>query len=540
MKPALTGIRIHALGIVPLAQREETTMAGITHQRRPDQRQVSFWSWSYLKVLLVSGLLIPTAPAFAQTAAPEQIASADPAPAQTDSQTTSPDQAAPAQTQTSSLVVTGGSSATFIGGSAVPEAAKVGNSGAATYSIPITVAPGVAKLQPNLSLVYNSQSRKNELLGVSWSIGGLPTIERCKATIAQDGFAGTINYDPNDRFCMDGLRLMAVSGSYGGNLTEYRTEVDIGIKVISHDQAGSGPAWFEAKTKDGKIMEFGKEGYSDIHAADIQGVPRSDIRVWALSSIRDTKGNTVSFTYMRDNTIGHYHPNQIAYTSNGSLQANRFVVFTVEDRPDTFPMYLGGSVVTVAKRITNIKTYVGGTDAGNLVRDYKLTYECNINDCNTATKRSRLKTISECDKNGNCLPAETTASVSYTFTYQEGGDSTLTYNQFDVNDNQWDPTKAWTGDFNSDGLMDIASKDNNSMWVHLSDGAGNFTPVETPVQSYAFDGTKLWVGDYNGDGRSDFATHNNGKIWTYLAKSDDSGQFELPIQYNSEPWQINP
>jgi RHS repeat-associated protein len=417
----------------------------------------------------------------------------------------------------------------------VPGMAKVEATGGVSYAIPIVVPPGRAGIQPSLAFVYNSQGG-NGLLGMGWSISGLPTIHRCPKRLEPDGISGGISYTSEDRYCMDGARLMVVNGyAYGANGAEYRTEVDNGIKIVSVGQSASGPASFVATTKEGKILEFGNGGNSDI-----QAVGRSDIRVWGLSSIRDTKGNTLTVTYTKDSTNGHYNPNQISYTSNTNLQANRFVVFNVEDRPDTFPMYLGGSVITVAKRITHVTTYVGGTGPANLVRDYKLTYECNINDCNTVTKRSRLKTISECDKNGNCLPVETPQSVSYTFSYQEGGNSTFDYHQFDVNDYQFDHLKVWTGDVNADGRMDILSYNNNHIWSHLSDGAGNFTGVGTYVQSYAFDGTKLWTGDFNGDGRADFATFSNGKIWTYLAKNDDSGYFEAPIQYNPQTWQIDP
>jgi hypothetical protein len=38
---------------------------------------------------------------------------------------------------------------------------------------------------------------------------------------------GGVNYDDNDRYCLDGQRLIAISGQNGKSGSEYRTEIDI-------------------------------------------------------------------------------------------------------------------------------------------------------------------------------------------------------------------------------------------------------------------------------------------------------------------------
>src|SRR6185503_9411324 len=110
-------------------------------------------------------------------------------------------------------------------------------------------------MEPKLALVYNSQSG-NGLLGVGWSLEGLSAITRCPGTVAQDGVRGAVNYDANDRFCLDGQRLMPGS-NYGADGAQYRTEREIFTKVISYGTAGNGPAWFKAWTKSGQVIEYG-------------------------------------------------------------------------------------------------------------------------------------------------------------------------------------------------------------------------------------------------------------------------------------------
>src|SRR5262249_47729349 len=120
---------------------------------------------------------------------------------------------------------------------ALPGKFGVSTSGAATYTIPIAVPPGTAGVAPSLSLEYNSHDGDG-IMGIGWSLGGLPSIARCPMTIAQDGWKWGVDYNSSDHFCLDGQRLVVVNGLYGGDDEQYRTEVDSYSRIISHCSAG--------------------------------------------------------------------------------------------------------------------------------------------------------------------------------------------------------------------------------------------------------------------------------------------------------------
>lgn len=130
--------------------------------------------------------------------------------------------------------------------------------GGAVYSIPIQVPEGMGGIQPNLSIVYNSQSC-NGLLGWGWNLGGLSAITRVGQTNYHDGKVTGVSLDYHDRFALDGQRLMVLDGAtYGSNNAEYRTEVDGMSKIVSYTESDiNGPKYSKVFTADGLIMEYG-------------------------------------------------------------------------------------------------------------------------------------------------------------------------------------------------------------------------------------------------------------------------------------------
>ena len=123
----------------------------------------------------------------------------------------------------------------------------VGGDGSANYSIPIAVPPGTNGVKPNLSLNYSSH-QDNGLIGKGWNLSSLSAISRCSQTLAQDGKIHGVDYTSNDRFCLDGSRLMLTQGTYGANNSVYHQEIENWTQVVAHGRCGTGPCYFTATT----------------------------------------------------------------------------------------------------------------------------------------------------------------------------------------------------------------------------------------------------------------------------------------------------
>ena len=91
-------------------------------------------------------------------------------------------------------------------GAACHAQVSVSADGQPGFSYPIAVPPGIAGVQPSLSLVYSGGG--NGPLGVGWVLSGTSVIARCPATKDVDGVVRGVNYASSDKLCLDGQRLI--------------------------------------------------------------------------------------------------------------------------------------------------------------------------------------------------------------------------------------------------------------------------------------------------------------------------------------------
>ena len=386
---------------------------------------------------------------------------------------------------------------------AMPGKLSVGATGKAGYDIPIAVPPGIAGMEPNLSLSYSSGAG-NGIAGMGWSISGLSAITRCRRTPAQDGQWGGIEYNANDRFCLGGKRLVAVAGTYGDDGTEYRTEIDGFLKIVSYGKVVSGtgvpgtsPEWFRVWTKSGRIMDFGATGDSRVEVVRADppaaGEP-VEVKSWAANRVADAAGNYMTLSYFEDSLTGAHRPVQIDYSFNdtAAVAAQSSVQFVYEARPDLIQGYPGSSLATLDVRLQAIRTYTDGA----LVRDYGLAYETG-----GATGRSRLTSVTECDGGGNCL-------VPTTFAWQPENAGFTSDPGYDLPvELRWLGDRTAFVDVNGDGLQDFmwAYNGNRRVWLNTGSGWVESGPEYTPPFDIVMD-SKLQgrFADVNGDGLPDF------------------------------------
>ncbi|MBI2384187.1 MAG: hypothetical protein HYV18_08975 [Gammaproteobacteria bacterium] len=178
---------------------------------------------------------------------------------------------------------------------------SVSPGGQASYTIPIAVPPGRGGMEPKLALAYDSSGGDGPA-GYGVSLTGLSQITRCPATLDQDGVVDPVDYDNNDRFCLDGQRLVAVTGAYAGIGAEYRTEVESFSKVVSYGGVAGDPEYFRVWTKSGLVMEFGNDGNSRFRRPAAGKALATQARAWAVSKITDTVGNIMTVTYQDQNS----------------------------------------------------------------------------------------------------------------------------------------------------------------------------------------------------------------------------------------------
>lgn len=441
--------------------------------------------------------------------------------------------------------------------------------GGATYTIPIQVPEGINGIQPNLSIVYNSQSGDG-LLGWGWNLEGLSVITRTRVSEYYDGSVNGIDLTGKE-FALDGQRLLPVNYYYNDSI-EFRTEVDGMTKIVAYYKESSLKVWyFKVWFSDGTIAYYGNSTDSKVMLQE-----EDNVCVWLLKRLEDRDGNYMTYHY---NTGGaHYYLETIKYTGNSNAGFGpMFIVnFNYEPRSseNVEMSFIGKNDLKMNVLLKSIEIkkwkkedYIpvlikynfkhfarkdSNGSFGRYIYDRLDTIKCSYfdNSFNPAKEYAYNPTVIEYGTypdifNGNTNPP-----------FTEGYKTAICTSNSNYLSNQ-----KFVGDLNGDGLSDMITPHNEDTksYVCLYFNKGNTKSIYQPgtidfdVQEILVCDklhpkiTWIYVCDFNGDGLDDFLVfyqEDNSiayfKVFkAYKSKIDENGvyQAECVGYYNCGPGQ---
>ena len=310
---------------------------------------------------------------------------------------------------------------------------SVSLTGGAKYNIPVTIPKGVNGVEPNVSLVYNSQAG-NGIAGYGWEINGVSSITRISATNYHDGKIDGIDFNSMDRFALNGQRLLLKIGTgvYGGDGAEYETENYSNIKISSHGisslGANYGPAYFLVEYPNGNKEYYGNSSTS-----------LSKIE-WAISYWTNSLDVRINYQYI--NTGNKLAISSISYGLIGTNVSINTIEFIYKNRVRSEQAYVGGQSINVNKILSEIR--VKSNNVG--YRNYVLEHNAN------SLGYERLIKITE--KTGDFSKNLNPTIFSYDDTpeFVSTGYVGTTLNIENIN---FYNSSTITGDFDGDGNIDI-------------------------------------------------------------------------------------
>jgi len=390
----------------------------------------------------------------------------------------------------------------------------VGMTGEANYRVPIKLPEAPGGIVPGLSLSYSSAAGQG-VAGIGWSLQGLSSIHRCPMSYARDGKHRGVQFDSEDRYCIDGKRLIGTAGSYGTDGAQYRTEQDNFDAVKSQGATIFGPGYWTIQDKAGFDYQFGRglNGFGDTDEGRIPGVRvngTNDNRInsWALTRVQDKKGNRFNVKYARSidsapqsTADSSFEIEHIQYGTEPSTQVNvLFDYFSQEQDQDGVDeyRYLDDRRFSSNKFLKSINIYRGATETDNLIGTYRFEYSVNAD-----FERWRLVKLQYCGKD-QCLQSK---SYEWRERPVPGGGGAWDSHGTLTEDN-------YVVDLNGDGRSDLLGRVNENQWEYcLSTGSNNICYDTT-----LFDTHYIEPGDYNGDGKTDLI---------FGTREGDSAQIEM-------------
>jgi RHS repeat-associated protein len=408
--------------------------------------------------------------------------------------------------------------------------------GASSYDIPLWVSPGRGGFTPSLALSYNSRSGPGHF-GVGWNLDGTSQIAHCNKNVATDQVSSIPKFAAGDALCLDGNRLLLVSGS-GGDGSEYWEMESSFSRVHQHGDLGSSVT-FEVQHRDGSVAIYGG-GNATVNPPSLVPVvlPKHEL-AWSVASERDRAGNVIQYSYVQriagdqDSLLldkPEYLLDRIDYVFAGTSQTTptRTVRFAYEPLAKQLHRLQWQVPMPLRSRVKTVQVLGPNPSSPGVLREYRLAYTTGA-----LSGRDVLASVTECEgPNGVCKrPTQFYYSDDSSPQYElhAGSFPEISYdvqptccNGYDnscCNQNTSQRNDALVADLNGDGLDDVIYSFNDYIFhsidlgtdfpgpshfvCRLSDGHGLGPEIDL---SNVLLGNAMWplyVADLNGDGKTD-------------------------------------
>ncbi|MER9934334.1 FG-GAP-like repeat-containing protein [Mesorhizobium sp. M0088] len=346
---------------------------------------------------------------------------------------------------------------------------KAGGNGNLGYAIGID-APAFHGIEPQIALNYNS-SRKTKIgglyqgwLGYAWGLDGFDVVER-----ASPGY-GMPAYDATDIYLLDGQAMVTcVAGmvspscSTGGtHATENESYRRIALNSTTNE--------WKLTDRDATVSTF-RSVAAVANLTPTAGTPAYYLAQnyrWLLTSVTDTNGNTVTYSYTCPASPVCY-PDSVSY--NGTV-----VKFYLETRPDMILMGNGRDISETSQRIKAISVTVSGA----LRSGYRLTYDqAPFSNTSRLTAVTRYGTDATVATDGTITGG--TAKILGQMTYQntDGVYGTVSVS-FPSGSGAFSSRSV--GDLDFDGRDEIYGESSATTTQHSGGSSGDTTTTETTTE----------------------------------------------------------